>query len=276
MISDNGSTFVATGKWIKVLKTDENLANYLASQSIKWRFNLSRAPWWGGIFERLIGIMKAALSKVIGRNCLSYCEIEEVLLDVECSMNNRPLCYPEEDIEFEVLTPSLLLRGRPAVMLEEDLQQLEDKCMTKRLRFVKECKDHLRKRWMSEYIYALEERNRKDAGKDPTKVPPINAIVLLKEDVKDKAQLRIARVEDHITGNDDVIRGLKLRLGNGYLIERPLQLVSDLEMGTCNKKLTEEDNGGIGQNLSLRPDRKAKSKAKQNICQVITEEERDF
>ena len=151
MISDNAKTFVATGKWIKVLQEDENVSNYLASKSIEWKFNLSRAPWWGGIFERLVGIMKKSLSKVIGRGWLTYEELEEVLLDVECSMNNRPLCYPEEDMEYEVLTPNLLLRGRPAVMLEEDLGLLDevDQCTTKRLRYVKRCKDHLNKRWMT-------------------------------------------------------------------------------------------------------------------------------
>ena len=93
MISDNGKTFEATGKWLLTLSKDENLANYLGTQAIKWRFNLSRAPWWGGLFERLIGIMKKSLSKTIGKEMLSFNELEEVLLDVECSMNNRPLCY---------------------------------------------------------------------------------------------------------------------------------------------------------------------------------------
>ena len=44
MISDNSKTFVATGKCLFTLRKDENLANYLATQAIKWRFNLS-APW---------------------------------------------------------------------------------------------------------------------------------------------------------------------------------------------------------------------------------------
>ena len=47
--------------------------------NLKWKFNLARAPWWGGFFEHLIGIMKKCLSKVIGRSLLSYEELEEVL-----------------------------------------------------------------------------------------------------------------------------------------------------------------------------------------------------
>ena len=45
MVSDNGKTFVATRKWLKTLKQDERLTSFHASQSIKWKFNLSRAHW---------------------------------------------------------------------------------------------------------------------------------------------------------------------------------------------------------------------------------------
>ena len=81
-----------------------------------------------------------------------------MLLDVECAMNNRPLCYQGEDFENEVKTPNILLRGRPARMLEDDLQNLnEEDNVTKRLKYVKRYKEELRKQWMQE-LYALKER----------------------------------------------------------------------------------------------------------------------
>ena len=52
MISDTAKTFLATRKWLLKLEKDENLSNYLATQAVKWWFNLSRAPWWGGLFEK--------------------------------------------------------------------------------------------------------------------------------------------------------------------------------------------------------------------------------
>ena len=42
---------------------DEGLQNLLATKEIHWQFNLTRAPWWGGQFERLIGLVKRALQK---------------------------------------------------------------------------------------------------------------------------------------------------------------------------------------------------------------------
>ena len=74
------------------------------------------------------------MSKAIGRGFLTYSEQEEVLLDIECSINSRPLCYQGEDCENEVITPNILLRGRPARLLEEGLQKLnEEDNVTKRL-----------------------------------------------------------------------------------------------------------------------------------------------
>ena len=46
--SDNGSTFKAATKWLQKVHTDEKCHAFLAENSIKWKFNLSRAPWWGG------------------------------------------------------------------------------------------------------------------------------------------------------------------------------------------------------------------------------------
>ena len=51
-------TFTAAAKWVKRLKKSEDLAHYLTKQNIKWQFNLPRAPWWGGQFETLTGLVK--------------------------------------------------------------------------------------------------------------------------------------------------------------------------------------------------------------------------
>ena len=120
IVSDNAKTFQATKKWLSTLRKHEDLFNYLATKEVEWKFNLSRVPWWGGFFERLIGIMKTILAKAIGRALLKYEELEEVLLDVESLMNNRPLCYLGEEFEQPVITPNLLLRGQPAYFLDEN------------------------------------------------------------------------------------------------------------------------------------------------------------
>ena len=65
----------------------------------------------------MIGVMKSALSKAIGKALLTFLELAETLLDVECSMNNRPLVYLGE--EFDRVTPNILLSSEPAEFVKK-------------------------------------------------------------------------------------------------------------------------------------------------------------
>ena len=105
--SDNGKTFVAASKWVKNVMKDEELQNWLARNEIKWQFHLSRAPWWGGQFERMVGLAKKGFYKTIGHGNLKWNELEEIIIDVETTLNSRPLCYVEDDIQLPLLTPKL-------------------------------------------------------------------------------------------------------------------------------------------------------------------------
>ena len=103
--SDNGSMFVKAAKWFEQVTRDKQLG-FLESHDIKWKFNLSHAPWCGAQFECLIGIVKKVIHKVSGRATLSWNELTEVLLDVETQVNRRPLGYIEDNIELPSLTPA--------------------------------------------------------------------------------------------------------------------------------------------------------------------------
>ena len=79
---------------------------------MQWSFNLENAPWWGGVFERMIKSVKRCLRKTIGQAKLTHDELLTALTEVEMIVNSRPLSYlSTEDIE-EPLTPSHLLIGR--------------------------------------------------------------------------------------------------------------------------------------------------------------------
>ena len=58
--------------------------------------------------------------------------------------------------------------------------------------------------------------------------------MLLKGEARDRALWKLGRVVVRITGRDGVVCRLKLRQGNGYVVECPLQLVCNLETGGEN------------------------------------------
>ena len=49
--------------------------------------------------------MKNAFNKVIGCGLPLWQELEEVLLDVEITLNDRPLSYVEDDVALPILRP---------------------------------------------------------------------------------------------------------------------------------------------------------------------------
>ena len=74
MISDNGKTFKAAAKAISAMLSDSVVQGYSAKTGVQWSFNLAKAPWWGGLFERMIKSTKRCLRKTIGQARITYDE----------------------------------------------------------------------------------------------------------------------------------------------------------------------------------------------------------
>ena len=66
IISDKAKALNAAKKWLECFKKSVDVNSCLSTERIKWQHNLSSSPWWGGLFERMIGVMTYALSKAIG------------------------------------------------------------------------------------------------------------------------------------------------------------------------------------------------------------------
>ena len=111
MISDNGKTFKAAAKVIEAIVSHEDVQQYLSGLGVQWVFNLPKAPWWGGFFERLIQSTKRCLRKIIGQASFSYDELLTTVIEVEGVLNSRPLSYVSVDDLDEPLTPSHSLAG---------------------------------------------------------------------------------------------------------------------------------------------------------------------
>ena len=71
----------------------------------------------------MVGLVKQSLLKATDRANLTKQVLEEILLDIEIVLNNRPLIYIEDSIHMIVLTPNGLLYGQPIVVPEEQLDE---------------------------------------------------------------------------------------------------------------------------------------------------------
>ena len=233
IFSDNGRTFIGAAKWLKQIRSDEQIQSYLADEEIHWRFNLSRAPWWGGQFERLIGLFKHAFFKTIGGGMLSWTELCEVVLEVETQLNRRPLSYVEDDIQFPLLTPASFLFQRTNRLPEQEPWREETVDLRKRAKYLRSCKDALWKRWPREYLAALRERHHcnGEAKSDPLR---IGDVVLIRSEDRNRGKWPLGVVVELFNGRDGEIRAVKLRAGKAFL-ERPVQHLYPLEL-SCDSE----------------------------------------
>ena len=207
----------------------EKLNDFLGRRDIVWQFNLSRAPWWGGQFERLVGLVKQTLYRSIGKTSLIFEELEEVLLDVEQTLNNRPLSYVEDDIQLPVLTPNILFFGQNNLIPSEEESYLVEKGdLRKRFKYVKKCKENVWSRWTNEYLKGLRERHSMKYGKQSE--VKIGDVVIVKSDVRNRGKWKLGVITNVFPGNDGVIRAVELRAENGVILQRPVQYLYPLEL----------------------------------------------
>ena len=91
----------------------------MSERSITWRFILARAPWWGGMYERIVREVKRPLRKILRNACLNMDELTTIVIEIEATLNSRPLTYISEDDSGEPLTPSHLVLGRRVLNLPD-------------------------------------------------------------------------------------------------------------------------------------------------------------
>lgn len=118
-------SFKSAARTLAAALKDPEVKHYFADISVKWSFNLDKAPWWAGVFERMIQSAKRCLRKTIGNAWLTYDELMTSVIEVEMILNSRPLSYvSSEDIE-EPLTPSHLLVGYRVLSLSDPMRSAD-------------------------------------------------------------------------------------------------------------------------------------------------------
>ena len=167
MISDNASTFLATAEDLQKLFESEILQRELGRHNVTWRFIPKRAPWYGGFWERMVGLTKQAIKKTLGRAFVTLQQLETIVIEIEAILNDRPLTYISTDLsDPEPLTPSHLLFGKrirqvlhPLNDPEElkDPTYVSDSAMREKVNKHTAMMEKFWNRWRTEYLTSLRE-----------------------------------------------------------------------------------------------------------------------
>jgi len=181
---------------------------------VEWTFNLEKAPWWGGIFERLLQSVKRCLRKIIGQARFSYDELNTALIEVEGIINSRPQTYISSDDLEEPLTPSHLLVGRRLLSLPDGLGITEDNdddfCVSdttlqKRARHLNNVINHFWNRWVKEYLLELRNAHRyPNTQSQSLPAARVGDKVVIHDSDLPRGFWKTARIVKLIKGKDDI------------------------------------------------------------------------
>ena len=222
--SDNGTNFVGANNALGRLdwrKIEDQAQLY----RIIWKFNPPSAAWWGGWWERLIGLVKGLLKRTLGRACLRYEELLTVLVDCEAVVNSRPLTYVTEDAgDMIPLTPAMFLQDIQNSGTV-DLHQLEATQLTKRARYRAELQKRLKQRFRLEYLGQLSQR----PARTQTRAVKMGEIVIVGNDLQKRIDWPLGRVVEVFPGADGHVRRVRIKTPDGTMI-RPIQRIYPLEI----------------------------------------------
>ena len=127
MISDNGSTYMSAAEELRKLMELTEVKEELGRRGLSWQFIPKRAPWYGGFWERLVGLTKTAIKKVLGRRHVSLPTLETIVVEIEAILNDRPLTYVSSELmDPDPLTPSHLLHGRRITCLPHQSVEIDE------------------------------------------------------------------------------------------------------------------------------------------------------
>lgn len=233
IVSDNAKTFQATDRALRKLYDNQEVSAFLNTNRIEWRFNLARSPWWGGFFERMIGMVKRCLKKVLGNARLTQDELSTILVEIEGTINNRPLTYNYDGPSEEVLTPAHLVYGRRINSLpDEAIVEEEDASCGLRYRYLSKKLEHFWKRWHDEYLVGLREFHKCKVGKGGKSVE-VGDVVTVFEEGKKRGEWKMGVVVRLVKGRDGVVRGADVRVitkGRPKILGRPIQKLCPIEV----------------------------------------------
>ena len=220
ILSDNGGAFLAKETQV-----------FAAERNVKWSFSLAKAPWYGGIWERLVQSAKRCLKRIIGRTTLNFIELQTVLLEIEVILNSRPLCTLYDDDLDEPLTPNHLLFGRK--LAQHNIQHAEYEVNLnigeKRARHIEMLVEHFWERWRKEYVVSLRNWKQKYKRRNDL-IPNVGDVVIVFEEKVPRQNWCLGRIIEILPSRDGQIRGAKVLIGKTKTtIERPINKLYPIE-----------------------------------------------
>ena len=255
VVSDNAPNFHLAQNtldlaWFQAT-TDSAVQSYCASVGTDWKFIPAHAPWQGGAYERMVGLVKRCLRKSLARQVIARSPMETLVTEIEAVVNSRPLTYVYADQPSgQPLTPANFLLYHSAVSLPttsaddhgSDSEYLPGvpSSAEQLLQIWKKGQkllDHFWTIWQREYLLSLRERRPSSAtnGHAATASLPSVGDVVLPMDTLPRGCWKLAVIQDLPISFDGELRSAVVRTSTDDRVSRPLNKLVPLELGCMRR-----------------------------------------
>ncbi len=163
LYSDQGTNFRGGETELKEAfhQLSQDLQQQLAKQQISFHFNPPFAPHFGGVWERKIRSVKAALYTTLGSETVTGEVLQTVLIEIEDILISKPLGYVSADIaDLDPITPNCLLMGRPDGSLPQVIYPVSELLGRRRWRHSQVLTDRFWTAFINHYLPGLQTRGK--------------------------------------------------------------------------------------------------------------------
>lgn len=223
--SDNGTNFTGAKRELKQALSVLNhskIERTFVQEGVKWSFNTPAASHQGGVWERLIRSVRSVLTSVVGQQTLDEEGLQTLFCEVEAILNDRPITKVSDDPnDLEALTPNhiLLLKGKP--VLPPGLFEKTDLYVKRRWRQVQYMADLFWKRWTSEYLLVMQERQK---WIKPKRCFTPGDIVIIADAMAPRGSWMMGKVLKTTADSRGLVRSVKVQTKTSIL-DRPINKI---------------------------------------------------
>lgn len=249
IISDNALQFKLT--------SDVLTSKYCIENQIRWKFIPELAPWFGGFYERLIGLVKHCMKRTIDKHLLNTNQLSTIIKEIEAVINTRPLTTVGTELEHIISPSDFLCAGGPLVMETSDNEFLPQSATVTKATLVEGWKRgqailrEFAKMFVDQYLTSL--RNQRSTHKQSRiavdVVPQIGDIVQLRKD-SSRVHWKTGRVTEVIKGSDGKIRVAKVTMPSGDVFTRSIAHLYPLEINESEEVQNKESPQAITDNMA--------------------------
>ncbi|XP_063544905.1 uncharacterized protein LOC134753073 [Cydia strobilella] len=195
---------------------------YCLDKEIRWKFIPQLAPWHGGFYERLVGLVKNCMKKTLQKHLLNDSQLVTAVKEIEAVLNTRPLTYVDSEPDHVLKPSDFLTMGKCITMETSNKDPTSQGTVTK---------DNLIKGWkkaqiilrefkeMFENRYLLNLRERYSHHPKEPRVtsklePKIGQIVQIKGDTRNRINWKVGKIVSLRESADGLCRVATVRVGD--------------------------------------------------------------